>query len=265
MMSSVPGRIVGTGTSTVPRAPAHRQPPGSAHCLDAGPPSGSFHRRDFPADLLQRPGNGMRHIMTEAPTNLCRGIAELRRVGSLLLVFLGAHIESGRRHSDDDHPHVHQAPVQAELADLEAMARDSSLPQAPRHLDRSLWSSEQTIRGDAAGFLLSCGDQPTVPVTAADRATTRANMLQVDLRQGPGSQAMARRQPVISPSCALTAGDGSGRRSPRSRFPVGAGAQSHRRRHIRCVEPLPRRPSRFDSADSALAQASPPTPPLPWP
>ncbi|HEY5846685.1 MAG TPA: GAF and ANTAR domain-containing protein [Microlunatus sp.] len=149
------------------------------------------------------------------------------------------------------------APVQAEPADVEAMAQDMFSPaRLPGTLDRILSLSEQTFGGDAAGFLLSCGDQATIPVAAARRDAARADVLQVDLREGPGWQAIARRQPVIvselrfdsrwrfwSPlvadlgfrsvlSLSLTDGDTSG-----------------------ALNLYSRRPSRFDSADLALAQA----------
>ena len=159
------------------------------------------------------------------------------------------------------------APVQAELADLGAMAHDMFSPaRLPGTLDRILSLSEQTFGCDAAGFLLSCGDQPTIPLAAAHRDAARADILQVDLRQGPGWQAIARRQPVIvtelrfdsrwrfwAPlaadlgfrsvlSLSLTDGDTSG-----------------------ALNLYSRRPSRFDSVDLALAQAFAHTPPSPWP
>jgi transcriptional regulator with GAF, ATPase, and Fis domain len=64
-------------------------------------------------------------------------------------------------------------------------------------LERILALSEQTFGCDTAGFLLSSGDQQITPFAAAHREAARADILQVDLRQGPGLQALACRQPVI--------------------------------------------------------------------
>lgn len=90
------------------------------------------------------------------------------------------------------------AAVHAELADFGAMAHDMfSNALVGDTLETILALSEQTFRCDAAGFLLSSSDQHIVPYAAAHRAAARADVLQVDLRQGPGLQAIARRQPVI--------------------------------------------------------------------
>ena len=148
------------------------------------------------------------------------------------------------------------APVHAELADFGAMAHDMfSHAMLAGTVERILALSEQMFGCDAAGFLLSSGDQQIIPFAAAHRDAARADILQVDLRQGPGWQAIACRQPVIvtelrfdsrwrfwAPlaadlgfrsvlSLSLTDGDTSG-----------------------ALNLYSRRPSRFDSADLALAQ-----------
>ena len=148
------------------------------------------------------------------------------------------------------------APVHAELADFGAMAHDMfSHAMLAGTVERILALSEQTFGCDTAGFLLCSGDQQIIPFAADHRDAARADILQVDLRQGPGFQAIARRQPVIVPelrfdsrwrfwaplaadlgfrsvlSLSLTDGDTSG-----------------------ALTLYSRRPSRFESADLALAQ-----------
>ena len=149
------------------------------------------------------------------------------------------------------------APVQTEFADFGTMAHDMFSPaMLAGTLERILALSEQTFGCDAAGFLLSCGDQQIIPLAAGHRDAARADILQVDLRQGPGLQAITRRQPVIvtelrfdsrwrfwAPlaadlgfrsvlSLSLTDGDTSG-----------------------ALNLYSRRPSGFDSADLVVAQA----------
>jgi GAF domain-containing protein len=90
------------------------------------------------------------------------------------------------------------AAAQVGLADLGAMAHDMfSRAMLGDTLDRVLALSEETFRCDAAGFLLCSSDQQIIPLAATHRNAARADTLQVDLRQGPGLQAIARRQPVI--------------------------------------------------------------------
>jgi GAF domain-containing protein len=149
-----------------------------------------------------------------------------------------------------------EAPVQAELAYFGAMAHDMfSYAMLAGTVERILALSEHMFGCDTAGFLLSSGDQQIIPFAAGDRDAARADILQVDLRQGPGWQAIASRQPVMvtelrfdsrwrfwAPlaadlgfrsvlSLSLTDGDTSG-----------------------ALNLYSRRPSRFDSADLALAQ-----------
>ena len=148
-------------------------------------------------------------------------------------------------------------PVHARLADLGAIAHDMfSHAMLAGTLERILALSEQMFACDAAGLLLSSGDHQIIPLAAAHRDAARADILQVDLRQGPGLQAIAQRQPVLvtelrfdsrwrfwAPlaadlgfrsvlSLSLTDGDTSG-----------------------ALNLYSRRPSRFDSADLAVAQA----------
>src|SRR5215208_461136 len=90
------------------------------------------------------------------------------------------------------------APVHAEQTDFGEMAHDMFSPaMLAGTLERILALSEQTFGCDTAGFLLSSGDQQIIPFAAAHREAARADTLQVDLRQGPGLQALACRQPVI--------------------------------------------------------------------
>ena len=148
------------------------------------------------------------------------------------------------------------AAAHAELADFGAMAHDMfSHAMLAGTVERIFALSEQMFGCDTAGFLLCSGDQQNIPFAADHRDAARADILQVDLRQGPGFQAIARRQPVIvtelrfdsrwrfwAPlaadlgfrsvlSLSLTDGDTSG-----------------------ALNLYSRRPSRFDSADLALAQ-----------
>ena len=121
-------------------------------------------------------------------------------------------------------------------------------------VERILALGQQLFGGDAAGLLLA-GDQQLIPVAADHHDAGRADILQVDLRQGPGFRAVASRAPVVvtelrcdsrwrfwAPlaadlglrsvlSLGLTAGDTSG-----------------------ALTLYSRRPARFDSADLALAQ-----------
>ena len=147
------------------------------------------------------------------------------------------------------------ARVRAELADIGAMAHDMFSPaMLAGTVETVLALSQQMFGCDTAGFLLS-GDQQMIPFAADHPDAARADLLQVDLRQGPGFQAIACRQPVIvtelrfdsrwrfwAPlaadlgfrsvlSLSLTDGDTSG-----------------------ALNLYSRRPSRFDSVDLALAQ-----------
>ena len=89
-------------------------------------------------------------------------------------------------------------PVHAELADFGAMARDMfSHAMLAGTLERILALSEQMFGCDTAGFLLCSGDQQIIPFAADHRDAARADILQVDLRQGPGWQALTCHQPVI--------------------------------------------------------------------
>lgn len=84
------------------------------------------------------------------------------------------------------------------LADFGAMAHDMfSQAMLGDTLARVLALSGQTFQCDAVGFLLSSGDQQVIPLAASNPDAARAETLQVDTRQGPGLQAIARRQPVI--------------------------------------------------------------------
>ena len=149
-----------------------------------------------------------------------------------------------------------EAPGRAELADFGAMAHDMFSPaMLAGTVERILALSEQMFGCDTASLLLCSGDQQIIPFAAGHRDAARADILQVDLRQGPGFQAIACRQPVMvselrfdsrwrfwAPlaadlgfrsvlSLSLTDGDTSG-----------------------ALNLYSRRPSRFDSADLALAQ-----------
>lgn len=149
------------------------------------------------------------------------------------------------------------ATVHPGLADFGAMAHDMfSHATLAGTLERILALSEQTFGCDAAGFLLSSGDQQVIPLAAAHRDAARADMLQVELRQGPGLQAIARRQPVIISEL---------RSDSRWRF-WGPLAADLGFRSVLCLSLIDgdtsgalnlyaRRPSRFDSADLAVAQA----------
>ena len=149
------------------------------------------------------------------------------------------------------------APVQAESADLAAMAHDMFAPaRLPGTLERIRSLSEQTFGCDDGGFLLACGDQPTIPLAAAHRDAVRADILQVDLRQGPGWQAIARRQPVIVTEL---------RFDSRWRFWAPLAADLGFRSVLSlsltdgdtagALNLYSRRPSRFDAVDLGLAEA----------
>ena len=148
------------------------------------------------------------------------------------------------------------APVHAELADFGAMAHDMFSPaMLAGTLERILALSQQTFGCDTAGFLLSSGDQQIIPFAAAHREAARADILQVDLRQGPGLQAIACRQPVIVTEL---------RSDSRWRFWAPLAADLGFRSVLSlsltdgdtsgALNLYSRRPSRFDSADLALAQ-----------
>src|SRR3712207_5634006 len=148
-----------------------------------------------------------------------------------------------------------EAPVQAQLADFGAMAHDMfSHAMLAGTVERILALSEQMFGCDTAGFLLSCGDQHIIPF-AAHREAARADMLQVDLRQGSGLQAIACRGPVMVTEL---------RSDSRWRFWAPLAADLGFRSVLSlsltdgdtsgALNLYSRRPSRFDSADLALAQ-----------
>lgn len=88
---------------------------------------------------------------------------------------------------------------QAGLAQIGAMAHDMfAEAMLGDTLDRVLVLATQTFRCDSAGFLLTTGDEQVDALAASERDAARADRLQVDTRQGPGQQAIARRQPVIA-------------------------------------------------------------------
>ena len=147
------------------------------------------------------------------------------------------------------------APVRAELADFAAMAHDMfSHAMLAGTVERILAWSQQMFGCDAAGFLLS-GDQQMIPFAADHRDAARADILQVDLRQGPGFQAIARRAPVIVTEL---------RFDSRWRFwaPLAADLGFRSVLSVSLADGdtsggltlYSRRPSRFDSADLALAR-----------
>ncbi|HYP46941.1 MAG TPA: GAF and ANTAR domain-containing protein [Propionibacteriaceae bacterium] len=87
----------------------------------------------------------------------------------------------------------------AGLADFGAIAHDMfSEAMLGDTLDRVLAIGEQSFGGDAAGFLLVTGDQHVQALAASHRDAAIADQLQVETRQGPGQQAIARQQPVIA-------------------------------------------------------------------
>jgi GAF domain-containing protein len=149
-----------------------------------------------------------------------------------------------------------EAPVQAQLAELGAMAHDMfSHAMLAGTVERILALSEQMFGCDTAGFLLSCGDQQIIPFAAAHRDAARADMLQVDLRQGPGLQALACREPVTVTEL---------RSDSRWRFWAPLAADLGFRSVLSlsltdgdtsgALNLYSSRPSRFDSTDLALAQ-----------
>src|SRR3712207_2740797 len=94
----------------------------------------------------------------------------------------------------------HDSPVHAEPADFGAMAHEMfSHAMLAGTVERILALSEQTFGCDEAGFLLCSGAQQIIPFVADPRDAARADILQVDLREGPGFQAIARRQPIHVP------------------------------------------------------------------
>jgi transcriptional regulator with GAF, ATPase, and Fis domain len=148
------------------------------------------------------------------------------------------------------------APVHADQTDFGEMAHDMFSPaMLAGTLERILALSEQTFGCDTAGFLLSSGDQQITPFAAAHREAARADILQVDLRQGPGLQALACRQPVIVTEL---------RSESRWRFWAPLAADLGFRSVLSlsltdgdtsgALNLYSRRPSRFDSADLPLAQ-----------
>lgn len=65
--------------------------------------------------------------------------------------------------------------------------------------DQVLALCEETFRCEAAGLLLlQNGDRQMVPLAASNGDAARADALQLETRQGPAHQAIARRQPVIA-------------------------------------------------------------------
>lgn len=91
------------------------------------------------------------------------------------------------------------AAAPAGMAEIGAMAHDMfSEAMLGDTVERVLALSHQTFGCDAAGFLLSTSDQHTLALAASQRDAARADQLQVETRQGPGQQALARRQPVIA-------------------------------------------------------------------
>ena len=150
------------------------------------------------------------------------------------------------------------APVQAELADARGNgARHVLSRQTPRHLGQDPVFERRRLVAMPLAFSSPCGDQPTVPVGAAHRDAARADILQVDLRQGPGLQAIAWRQPVIVTELRFdsrwrfwgTAGRLISASGPCCRSGLTDGDTSG------ALNLYSRRPCRFDSADLALAQA----------
>jgi GAF domain-containing protein len=123
-------------------------------------------------------------------------------------------------------------------------------------LEKVLALSEQMFRCDAAGFLLAADDQQIIPLAATHRDASRADILHVDLRQGPGQQAIARRQPVIADEL---------RSDSRWRFWAPQAADLGFRSVLSlsltdgdtsgALNLYSRRPSRFNSGDLAVAQA----------
>jgi GAF domain-containing protein len=148
------------------------------------------------------------------------------------------------------------APVHADLADFGAMAHDMfSHAMLAGTVERILALSQQMFRCDTAGFLLCSEGEQTIPFGADHRDAARADILQVDLRQGPGLQAIARRQPVMVTEL---------RSDSRWRFWAPLAADLGFRSVLSlslsdgdtsgALNLYSRRPSRFDSADLALAQ-----------
>jgi len=87
----------------------------------------------------------------------------------------------------------------ATLAQLGDLAHDMfSEAMFDDTLQRVLRLAEQVFGCDAAGFLLAAGDQRLIPSGASKLGAARADGLQVETRQGPALQAIARRQPVIA-------------------------------------------------------------------
>ena len=105
-----------------------------------------------------------------------------------------------------------EAAFRANVDDLGAMARDMfSQAMLGDTAERVLAVGEQTFRCEAAGLLLiSTSDQAITPFAASDSYAARADTLQVETHQGPGQQAISRRQPVSPPICAPTAAGASG-------------------------------------------------------
>jgi GAF domain-containing protein len=148
------------------------------------------------------------------------------------------------------------APVHAELADFGAMAHDMfSHAMLAGTVERILALSQQMFGCDTAGFLLCSGDQQNIPFAADHRDAARADILQVDLRQGPGFQAIACRTPVIVTEL---------RSDSRWRFWAPLAADLGFRSVLSlsltdgdtsgALNLYSRRPSRFDSADLAQAR-----------
>ena len=85
------------------------------------------------------------------------------------------------------------------LIDLGDMAREMFAPVGlPSTLETVLSLARTTFKADAVGVLLDAAGGELAPAAATSSTAHKAELLQVEEGQGPGLQAVARRQPVIS-------------------------------------------------------------------
>jgi GAF domain-containing protein len=94
---------------------------------------------------------------------------------------------------------VEQTSGEQRLVDLGEMAREMFAQVGlPSTLETVLSLARRTFGSDDVGVLLNAGGGELAPAAATSSAAQKAERLQVEEGQGPGLQALARRQPVIS-------------------------------------------------------------------
>jgi GAF domain-containing protein len=91
------------------------------------------------------------------------------------------------------------APVEEQLTGLARLARELfSEATLDGTVDRVLSLALDTFACDEVGLLLEADGEAVCSAAASHAAAQRADALQLDRKQGPGLQAIARQQPVIA-------------------------------------------------------------------